>query len=404
MAHTSSSKRACVVAAGSDLLSSLPDELLYCVMSFLTAQQAVQTGALSRRWRDLWYSMPCLDIDYHKFVQTLPAATSGATMAWRRFENFTANLLMYHRAPVLDRFRLSVRWCGSRELELVERWVRRGIGYRPVVLEVTMSLASTLKFPSDLWLAPRLKRLQLRHVLLDGSFAGLLRLRCPVLEDLELHECDCDFQEIASAILKRLAIESCSNPVCGGRRLTVTAPTLVSLRLAFPRCTDQDVLLVNGAEFLSQASINGCLKFVGTNLFRCLGSLCNIRTLELWSFSYPNAKLSNKEKEMFPKLNNLTTLLMGKCDMSKQFDILQLFLKNAPSLDKVTLSHCMIYRKKGALRKIAPRYLKLISFESKDLKLIEIKYKDGNASKLFGLLMGIRWRLDKNTVVLIKER
>ena len=47
--------------------------------------------------------------------------------------------------------------------------------------------------------------------------------------------------------------------------------------------------------------------------------------------------------EKFPKLHNLTTLLMGKCEMGLQFRILRVFLKNVPSLEKITLKHCKVH-------------------------------------------------------------
>jgi len=46
--------------------------------------------------------------------------------------------------------------------------------------------------------------------------------------------------------------------------------------------------------------------------------------------------------EKLPKLHNLTTLLMWKCEMSLQFGILRVFLKNIPSLEKITLKHCKV--------------------------------------------------------------
>ncbi|TVU14383.1 hypothetical protein EJB05_37847, partial [Eragrostis curvula] len=90
---------------GVDRLSALPDELLHTVMSFLPAPQAVQTSELSQRWRELWRTMPCLDIDIRDF----PSAASFRKMdggpwdgPWRKLENFATNLLMFHAAPVLD--------------------------------------------------------------------------------------------------------------------------------------------------------------------------------------------------------------------------------------------------------------------------------------------------------------
>ncbi|CAO2193339.1 unnamed protein product, partial [Urochloa humidicola] len=59
----------------SDRLSALPDSLLHAIMSNLKAQQAVQMGVLAKRWRHLWCSMPCLDVDHDEFKT---AATSAA--------------------------------------------------------------------------------------------------------------------------------------------------------------------------------------------------------------------------------------------------------------------------------------------------------------------------------------
>jgi hypothetical protein len=53
-------------------------------------------------------------------------------------------------------------------------------------------------------------------------------------------------------------------------------------------------------------------------------------------------------------------------------------------------------------RKVAPRYSKLLCYNHEDLKRIGIKYKDTNTSNLFGLLMGIREKLEENTIILTK--
>lgn len=43
-----------VTAAGDDLLGALPDDVLHHVVSFLPAQQAVQTCMLAQSWRNMW--------------------------------------------------------------------------------------------------------------------------------------------------------------------------------------------------------------------------------------------------------------------------------------------------------------------------------------------------------------
>ena len=86
-----------------DRLSALPDDLCRRVLSFLPAQQAVQTTVLSKRWIDLWRSMPAINLNIKEFKCGSPApGQCGKAARWGRTENFTANLLMRHRAPRLD--------------------------------------------------------------------------------------------------------------------------------------------------------------------------------------------------------------------------------------------------------------------------------------------------------------
>ncbi|CAO2149559.1 unnamed protein product, partial [Urochloa humidicola] len=54
-------------AGGADRLSALPDCLIHVIMSFMKARQVVQTCVLSKRWKHLWHSVPCLDIDIDEF-------------------------------------------------------------------------------------------------------------------------------------------------------------------------------------------------------------------------------------------------------------------------------------------------------------------------------------------------
>ncbi|KAK3144705.1 hypothetical protein QOZ80_4AG0316660 [Eleusine coracana subsp. coracana] len=222
---------------------------------------------------------------------------------------------------------------------------------------------------------------------------------------LELKGCDCLFRELVSTSLKSLVIDAGDR---GFRvQLVVTAPALVSIRLAFGQSSDPRSFVLNGAEgSLSQAWIGESFGTVNNNLSTLLGSMCNIRTLELWRFGYRIDKLLEDERKEFPKLHNLTTLLMGQCDMREEFDILRFFMENVPSLEKVTLRHCKYpqVRKEYVQPDLPPQHRELISFESQELNLIDIKYQDGNISNLFGLLMGIRIKLDTNIVTLKKVR
>jgi hypothetical protein len=93
------------IALAGDRLSDLPDDLLHNIMSFLPAPQLVQTSVLSRRWRDLWRSTPCINIDQRDFRITACSGRHEREKKWRKLENFTTNFLLFHNnvAP-LDKF------------------------------------------------------------------------------------------------------------------------------------------------------------------------------------------------------------------------------------------------------------------------------------------------------------
>ncbi|OEL20988.1 hypothetical protein BAE44_0017989 [Dichanthelium oligosanthes] len=171
-----SAKRACAESLSGDRLSALPDGVLHAVLSFLPAPQAVRTSALSRRWRRLWRTSPCVNIDAGEFG--IAVGCSDLERKRREFEDFTTSLLLFCSGTV----------------------------------------------PLD-----RLKRLHLIGVGLESHFAEQIRSGCPVLEDLELRSCSHNFQEIASCSLKRLVIHTLSNDTRD--HFVVRAPCVVYLQM-----------------------------------------------------------------------------------------------------------------------------------------------------------------------------
>ena len=232
-------------AGGPDRLSSLPDCLLHTIMSSLKARQAVQTCVLSTRWRHLWRSVPCLDIDFDEFSNTAPASdvfdsnesdddTSDSDSDnwhnhkdwehftkykdWEDFEDFAVTLIRRCNIAQLDSFRLHTD--GSRAPEFGNRvaggWLRRAMKY------CTPDRANQQGLSSGSW---RLKRLHLCHVLLDDRFVKCVSSVCRSLEDLELDNCSCEIQSITSQSLKTLVLKR-----CGWRNLSeIISPTLKTL-------------------------------------------------------------------------------------------------------------------------------------------------------------------------------
>jgi hypothetical protein len=70
-------------AAPVDRLSALPDEMLHHVMSFLRAWEVARTCVLSRRWRHLWASAPCVDLRVWRIGRHLCPPNGFAKFVYR---------------------------------------------------------------------------------------------------------------------------------------------------------------------------------------------------------------------------------------------------------------------------------------------------------------------------------
>jgi hypothetical protein len=221
-------------------------------MSSLKARQAVQTCVLSTRWRHLWRTVPCLDIDIVEF-RTKAAAVhasdddstdpdSDKSKGWDEFKDFTVNLMLRCNIALLDSSRLDIDK-GSRPQSQyygyyssatqgweysgrqAAAWLRRAMRY------CTPGSGDAIIGPQrqGLNLSPsswRLRRLHLCHVPLDNQFAEHLRSVCCSLEDLELDHCTCEIRSIASDSLKNLVLKHCT---WDGFLCDIASPTLKTL-------------------------------------------------------------------------------------------------------------------------------------------------------------------------------
>ncbi|CAL5027360.1 unnamed protein product [Urochloa decumbens] len=315
-----------------DRLSALPDELIRCVLSFLPSRQAVQTTMLSKRWVDLWRSVPAINVDSTDIL-----GTDGCA-GWEKIKYFTTNLLMLHNAQFLDVIRLwlyAIVNYSPHPDTTVDRWVSRVIKHHPVVLEICFcrSLGHNFQIPLVGSAFCRLKTLKLDSVSLDHCFAERLNSGCPVLEDLVLDHCRNEFDAIRSDTLKNVVIHYCSSRTASV--LVIKAPCLTSLSLKFPYCFYRDGLLFVAGNSLVRASVS----VDGDELSkRCqtilLGSLFNVTSLELDGSSA--MAFLDKVLDKFPRANLLADTVKSERDVHK-FKALGTFLQKSPNLEKLTL-------------------------------------------------------------------
>ncbi|KAL6652724.1 hypothetical protein ACP70R_011649 [Stipagrostis hirtigluma subsp. patula] len=407
-----------LAAAGAgdrDRLSALPDCLLHEIMSHFKARQAVQTCALSTRWRHLWRSAPYLDLDQEEFMAGV--SWQNYDKAWENFEDFIVHLVFGHDTGIahLDALRLRVRAEHPRG-EQAGRWIRHAIKYGGARGSAITRRKGSMKNTTTSW---GLKRLHLCNVHLHDAFAKHVASRCLNLEDLVLEGCKCAVQEISSQSLKSLVLRNCScselsEIICptlkrlvidfrgstsSYPRLVITAPGLADLFLFVYFKKFACNFSLNGMASLAKASIHlrahNNVEKRSDGQLELLGSLAHVTSLHLSGFK-------TMEFPTFPHFKNLKTLSLDECDLSDNFKTLGHFLQDSPNLEKLTLRCCKFPRdlkRKEGIGELKER-LKLVDVQCKNLKLTEIIYGDDDVSNLVKLLLSSSWNLPNNKIKL----
>lgn len=402
-------KRAREEGICADRLSALPDGLLHAIMSFLPAPQAVKTSVLSQRWRHLWRTAPCVNIDAGAFgLGTCIGSNRGdLKQKWRKFEDFTNSLLLFRSGTVsLDKFRLYANNNCLRVCD-VDRWVRRGIMYCPQVLEVLTPCirGGSFLFPRLGASSCRLKRLHLNGVHLDCHFAEQIKSGCPLLEELELRNCIHMFQKINSCSLKSLIMDTLGNAT--EEHFVITAPCLEYFQMTVSCECYANGISVHAAESLLKAFVRlRChgRTFSLKNQQSLLVDLYNVPYLELRGFQTKAMLIDESDK--FPIFCNKQTLSLAECvfdtcDLYDKLDALGSFLQNAPCLRKLIL-HGRMFRVDGLIvrKSIRLPHQDRKTFQCPNLKSVEVISEANYDNQLIELLWGIGRMLPNATVTL----
>ncbi|KAK3118967.1 hypothetical protein QOZ80_9BG0711530 [Eleusine coracana subsp. coracana] len=323
-----------------DRISNLPDDLLLCIMFFLTLKEAVQTCLLSRRWKNVWASLMWLNFDAAKFS------------SMKAFQKFVDNLLLYRKSlpvPVpLDAFWISAV-CNNSDDSLdysdIHPWIQHALdsnawalgilkhcGPRPLSIE-------GYPFP---FTSVHLKILGLCHFSVDDSFVKNLASYCPVLDDLELTSCAINVTMFSSTSLKSLAITSTNTARDFPKEfqhLVICMPNLVSLRLEeIPR---RNIHLMDVSSLETASIYLFSLSFEHSNIdCNILSSLSNATRLELVSVSVFEDVVPKVLQRDLPRcgtFRKLKQLHLGEWFLIGGCYPLIYLLQSSPNIEKVIL-------------------------------------------------------------------
>ncbi|CAN8325996.1 unnamed protein product [Cochlearia groenlandica] len=222
-----------------DKISQLSDDLLLRILSFVPTKDVVGTSLLSKRWRFLWKLMPILEYDDSNHIGD-----------YKIFSQFVYRSLLSNKAPVLDKFELSVgSECPCVDIGLwIDNTVSRRV--RDLEIEIRSIKEEFVSMPSSLYNSDTLVALRLIDFVLlnaplsvclpslkilslecvnykdDGTLPRLLS-GCPNLEDLLVERCEGDTTMNSIIVVPSLQILTLID-TCSGKcdRNVIDAPSL----------------------------------------------------------------------------------------------------------------------------------------------------------------------------------
>jgi len=210
-----------------DWTKTLPDEILEHVLSFLPAQEAVQTCVVAKRWCHLWKSMPALRIVTDEWLDE-----HGV----KKLNMFIKSLLLKrNNSALIDVCEVQIGEYNDIEDDpQVNHLVRDALLCQARIIRITVSsdfnrveLGGLPFFSQHLtWL--ELTQVDLHDDVLDYS-------SCPALKNLLMKGCSIGNRKILSRSLEELTIMNCTfYPDVG--RARISAPSLVRLELVDCDC------------------------------------------------------------------------------------------------------------------------------------------------------------------------
>ncbi|KAJ9547233.1 hypothetical protein OSB04_019776 [Centaurea solstitialis] len=232
-----------------DRISNLPNEIIHHILSFLDLKYAIQTSALSKRWKHIWTLLPHLNLNSRysrsspKFVKFVNDALSHRNHG---IEVSAVELSFKGSATQLDAVVTSiVNYAYSHNVsKLTMVWFR----FNKEVYKFRQRLFScqTLKHltlatnnlndsgphvPKSAWDFPALETLNLSNILFGGDGYKSLNLfsKCVNLKDLTLHGSymwNLDIFDVCAPQLSKLTI---TDPQSLSKVFNVVAPKLESL-------------------------------------------------------------------------------------------------------------------------------------------------------------------------------
>ncbi|GMP53631.1 hypothetical protein CsSME_00019038 [Camellia sinensis var. sinensis] len=151
------------IGEGIDMMSSLPENVLHYILSFLTTKEAIQTSILSRRWQYLWTSISNIDLN-DMFSWSNRKKDKGKKkdcypMCRSSFLDFVERVLLLHDAS--DIKRLSLRFTVVVNSSRLNSWISAAVRHNVEELDLSLPVQTRFVLPCCLFTCDSLVVLKL---------------------------------------------------------------------------------------------------------------------------------------------------------------------------------------------------------------------------------------------------
>ncbi|XLR42957.1 hypothetical protein S83_027617 [Arachis hypogaea] len=186
-----------------DLISNLPNFLLFHILSFLPTRCAMATSVLARRWRHLWKDLLVLDLDNS---EESPYYLPGGR---HRFVDFVDSVFAQRTAPHVEKLRLTCEIPMDKR-KSSKTWFRTAVGPHLKELYLDLTLHNhqgygRVKLPEKVLTSTSLESLVLKGRMYLVIYEGFGWVRLPSVKNLEL---DLDCVDPNSVICSCRALEN----------------------------------------------------------------------------------------------------------------------------------------------------------------------------------------------------
>ncbi|KAG2258405.1 hypothetical protein Bca4012_021828 [Brassica carinata] len=373
-----------------DLVSSLPEEVLCRILSFLTTKEADLTSVLSKRWRNLFVSCPNLDIDDSEFLHPQEEGKQERNGVLQSFMDFVDRALALQGDSPIKRFSLKCRtgidqvrvnlWIrnvlkrGVSDLELVLDFPRYGsdgnededyeLPWEMFESKTLVNLKLRSEFGVDWWrdhgtFLPMLRSLSIKDLILLPDDLGVFVSALPVIEELYLAPMTWYWDEtVSSKSLRKLTVHAnCFAEFEDPKSISFDTPSLVYLDYSdyvaadYPivnltnlvearlevLVTEDQIQLIRAAPDSDEYDVVVIQRF--RNVTKLMSGLRNVQRLSLTADTLEVLSLSC---DSMPVFNNLKFLNI-KSHKERGWQAVPVLLRNCPHLETIVFEGLIHY-------------------------------------------------------------